>query len=228
MKLRILGTRGEIPVSAPTYERHSGMLVDDELLIDFGEASYAAYKPKAIVITHLHPDHAIFMRGPIAVPDTPIYAPERKGLPFVTVLPPVLHLGDYAITAIPIRHSGKVRSRALLIEKEGKRMLYTGDMLSIDKKYLSQLGSLDCVVTEASTIRAGGIVRSNASGMSYGHAGVPDLITLFAPHTKRIVLTHFGSWFVKDVRAGKLALAKLKKNLGVDVIVAHDGFELIV
>ncbi len=228
MKLRILGTRGEIPLSAPRHENHSGMLIDDTILIDFGEVSYATYKPQAIFITHLHPDHAIFMRGPCPVPEVPIYAPERRDLPFLKLLPKVSEVQGCRITAVPTKHSARVVSRAFLIESKGKRVLYTGDLLSIDKKYLAQLGMIDVVVTEASAMREGGIVRKNQTGLLFGHAGVPDLVRLFAPHTKRIILTHFGSWFMKDVRAGTRELQALGKTYGADIAIARDGEVFLV
>ena len=63
----------------PTIEQ-SGILVDNELLIDVGEKSFLNYKPKWILISHFHPDHAYFVRhGRQEVPEVnkaPIYAPE--------------------------------------------------------------------------------------------------------------------------------------------------------
>jgi glyoxylase-like metal-dependent hydrolase (beta-lactamase superfamily II) len=62
MNIKILGTRGEIKVSAPYHSRHSGVLIDNTLLLDCGEPEFLDYKPQAILITHLHPDHAFFVR----------------------------------------------------------------------------------------------------------------------------------------------------------------------
>jgi hypothetical protein len=36
MKLKILGTKEEIKESLPRHARYSGVLIDDELLLDFG------------------------------------------------------------------------------------------------------------------------------------------------------------------------------------------------
>ena len=62
MNLKILGTKGEIDKSLPRHSKKSGVLIGDELLIDIGEKQYLKYCPKWILITHLHPDHAYFMR----------------------------------------------------------------------------------------------------------------------------------------------------------------------
>ncbi len=62
MRLKILGTQGNIPLSAPRYSRHSGILVDTRILLDLGEPAYLRYRPRRIFITHLHPDHAAFLQ----------------------------------------------------------------------------------------------------------------------------------------------------------------------
>lgn len=55
--------------------------------------------------------------------------------------------------------------------------------------------------------------------------GVPDLIRVLEPLTKRIVFSHYGDWFYEDVRNN------LKKLQGfstpdLEIIPAHDGFEI--
>jgi glyoxylase-like metal-dependent hydrolase (beta-lactamase superfamily II) len=75
MRLRFLGTRGNIVPTAPGYARHSGILVDARILLDLGEAAYLRYRPQQIFISHLHPDHAAFMRNEV-VTDAEIYLPE--------------------------------------------------------------------------------------------------------------------------------------------------------
>ena len=77
--MTILGTRGEIEASAPYHARHSGILIDDTLLFDLGEKEFLDYNPSYIFITHLHPDHAYFVRSGTSIPETNaiIYAPEN-------------------------------------------------------------------------------------------------------------------------------------------------------
>ena len=78
MKIKILGTRGEIEASALYHSRHSGVLIDKKILLDIGEEEFLKYKPKYILITHLHPDHAFFVREPEkrAKIRIPIYTPK--------------------------------------------------------------------------------------------------------------------------------------------------------
>lgn len=79
MRLKILGTRGNIPASAPRYARRSGILVDARILLDLGEAAYLRYRPRHIFITHLHPDHAAFPRTGAGT-DAEIYLPEWSSM----------------------------------------------------------------------------------------------------------------------------------------------------
>jgi glyoxylase-like metal-dependent hydrolase (beta-lactamase superfamily II) len=75
--IKILGTRGEVEPSVPFHSKHSGTLVDGTLLMDLGEKEFLNYNPRAVFITHLHPDHAFFVTDPAEI-DVPIYAPETN------------------------------------------------------------------------------------------------------------------------------------------------------
>lgn len=229
MKLQLLGTRGEIIPSSPPHERHSGVLVDKELLLDLGEQEYLRYKPKFIFITHLHPDHAYFARDKsLQLDNANIYLPEKcSQLPNAKVLTRSIQLGEYKVTPIPTRHSLKVKSQAYLIQKNQERILYTGDLISIDQRYHHLIRNLDAVITEASFIRASGLVKKDElTGQVYGHAGIPDLLTFFSKLTSRIVLVHFGSWFYRDKKEGMQKIQALAKENAVEVTVGHDGMKI--
>lgn len=227
MKIQILGTRGEVEPSAPYHARHSGILIDDRFMFDLGEKEFLNYKPTSIFITHLHPDHAFFVRDKwqnLSI-RARMYAPEPyKNLP-INLLKGPITCGSYTITPIPTEHSIKVRSQAYIIKKGSKRILYTGDLFWIDKKYHSCLKNLDLVITEASFIRKGGTVRRDKKfGKSYGHMGVPDLMRLMSPFTKKILFIHFGSWFY-EMGAGRARreLEKLGIPYDLEVIAGYDG-----
>jgi len=220
-----LGTRGEIEASALYHSRHSGVLIDKKILLDIGEEEFLKYKPKYILITHLHPDHAFFVREPEkrAKIRIPIYTPkDLKQKKSVKV-------DSYKITPIPTIHSKKVKSLAYLIEKSGEKLLYTGDMIWINKKYHKLLKNLDLVITEASFYRKGGLVRRDKkTGKIYGHTGVPNLINLFKKFTSHIVFLHFGSWFYGDIKQARRKLNKLGKENKIKITVAYQGLELVV
>jgi ribonuclease BN (tRNA processing enzyme) len=222
MRLKILGTRGDIPPSAPNYARHSGILVDGRILLDLGEAAYLRYRPHHIFITHLHPDHAAFLRTDV-VTDAEIYVPEpTRKLSAARVISRRVQIGSYRIVPIPTVHSVKVRSVGYIVEKAGRRVFFSSDLVSIERRYHRHLRRLDLVVTEGSYMRRGGLVRTDpVSGRPFGHSGIPNLIEFFRPFTRRIVITHFGSWFYKDIAASIQQVASLGN--GVRVTAARDG-----
>jgi ribonuclease BN (tRNA processing enzyme) len=227
MRIRVLGTRGEIEDSAPRHSRHSGLLVDGRLLFDLGEKEFLETRPWRVFITHLHPDHAFFVTKPAPL-GLPIYAPEtRPGVPEIKVFPGQMSYRGYSIRAIPTHHSLKVKSTAYLVEKGGRRLFYTGDMFWINKEYRPLLEGIDLVVTEASFLREGGMIRRDrATGLAFGHAGVPNLIELFRRFAKNILFIHFGSWFYGDAGKSRRTLAALGKQKGVCVRAGYDGYEL--
>jgi len=226
MRIRILGTRGMIPLSAPRHRNHSGVLVDDVLLFDLGERTFLRRAPKAVFITHLHPDHAAFVAEPFAVP-MPVYAPERGGFSFISVAKPV-RIAGWRITPVPTEHSKRVKSCAYLIEKGRTRVLYTGDLFWMTRAARDTLGRLSAVITEGSFMQEGGAVRTGPRGERWGHAGIPNLVRMFRTHTDTIVLTHFGSWFFRDIPAARKRIAALGTRYGVRLVVAYDGMEMTV
>jgi len=234
MKVKILGTRGEIEESLPKHSKHSGVLVDGKLLFDLGEKEFLKYHPKHIFITHLHPDHAYFVRwGKEEKPSVsiPIYCPELPEKKFlrdsVRVLTTEIELDSYKIICIPTHHSKKVKSQAYLIKSEQHSVLYTGDLIWINKEYQDLFNRVDVIITEGSFIRKGGMVRKDKeTGQLYGHTGIPNLIDLFKSYTKKIVFMHFGAWFYKDIDAARKVIEALGKEKGIQTFAAYDGMEI--
>lgn len=227
MKVKILGTRGEIERSAPWHTKHSGVLVDDTFLLDLGEKEYLDHDPEFVVFTHFHPDHAFFMRRHQQLDKSiEAYGPEKPDeLNNLHKRTTVFDRGPYRFTPIPTIHSLKVKSQAYIVEKGGRRILYTGDLAWMEKKYQKELGKLNMVITEGSFFKKGGMIRRNkASGKIFGHTGVPDLVRIFSKHTSHIVLMHFGNWFMKDVEKAREKIAKLSTD-DIKVEAARDGQE---
>jgi glyoxylase-like metal-dependent hydrolase (beta-lactamase superfamily II) len=116
VKIEFLGTRGNIEPSAPSNSKHSCVLVDDKILFDIGEKEFLYRKPNYIFITHLHPDHAFFMKQGIVDFGVPIYAPEKSTrLPQLKVISGTVRAASHRVTPIPTVHSQKVKSTAYLV-----------------------------------------------------------------------------------------------------------------
>lgn len=231
MRIAILGTRGEIEQTAPYHSRHSGILIDGSLMVDLGEHEFLERQPKAVLITHLHPDHAYFVRAGAERPPAsiPIFAPEGYKDYGLTVLDRPGTIAGFDVRPIPSHHSLKVRSQAYLIARGSTKILYTGDMVWINKDYHPLFEGLDLVITEASYFRKGGlIIRDKATGQIYGHTGVPDLIRLFKDYSRRIVLVHFGGWFYKDIGRARTAIQELGRASGVLLEAGRDNQKIVV
>lgn len=227
MNITILGTRGEIEESAPYHSKKSGVLVDNVILLDCGDIRFLEYSPGYILITHMHPDHAFFTRhGEVPKTNASIYAPELYNDVPINLTKKSFTINDYHITPIPTVHSIKVKSNAYLIEHKNKKILYTGDMIWIEKKYHRLLNNIDLVITEASFMKKGGMVRRTKSGEIFGHAGVPNLISIFKKYTDTILFIHFGAWFYKDSKKARKLFNSLAQEHDIKIIVGYDGMQL--
>lgn len=227
MRIEILGARGEIESTLPNYERHSGVLVDNQLLFDLGETVFLDRHPKWILVTHLHPDHAVFLKKPLGKDLPIVISPEASMLTTLQVEMLPFTLDSYHITPVPTLHSLKTRSQGYRIDDGRHSIFYSGDLLDIDARYRPLLVNLDLVITDASFIRKGGLVRFHEdTGEPYGHTGIPDLIKLFSPYTKKIVLTHFGEWFFKDLEVSLQKIKDLGNEMGMELIVGYEGLTL--
>lgn len=200
---------------------HSGVLVND-VLFDLGERSYLEHGPKAVFLTHLHADHAFFTEEESGPLPAPTYAPQRwDEHPEVQMIRSSREVSGLTVTAVPTVHSVSYRSNAYLIDDGCSRIMYTGDLVSIQRRYRDRLPEMDLVITDGSFIREGGLVRRDERGRPHGHTGIPDLVRFFSPFTPRIVFTHFGSWFFRDVDDSVRTIEALSGASSVEA--AHDG-----
>lgn len=228
MEIQILGCRGKIKALAPKYKNHSGFLIDGKLLIDVGEEVFLERKPKAIIFTHFHPDHAYFIiKEETFYPGIPHYGPETHPLlPELKIISAETEILGFSITPVPVIHAKNLKSFGYVIEKDGKRVFFTGDVAWIEKAQLKEIGRVDLIITEATLIQKGG--RINRSGNKiYGHTGIPDLVRILSPLSPKLIFTHYGEWFYKDIAESKEKLKSLEPQ-GTEIIPAYDGLRIEV
>ena len=227
MRLRILGTRGNIQKFAPRYFKHSGILIDDCLLLDAGEKEFLKYRPQWIFVTHLHPDHAALKPGDIPK-DIPVYAPEISPiLPGAQRVSDPVVVGSYTVTPIPTVHSQHVKSVGYVVQRGKQKIFYSSDMIRIESKYHRLLRGMNLIITDGSFMRSKGLIRLDARTREpFGHNGIPDLVKFFSAFTDCIVVTHFGTWFFRDISKSCQKVESLGNS--VRVIPAYDGMLLAV
>lgn len=226
MKIEVLGSRGKVEPSAPAYEKHTGFIIDETILLDVGEPEYLERDPEAIVFTHFHPDHAFFVyNDETFAPGVPHFGPQEHPLiPNLGIIEDEITINGYYFKPIPVIHALSLKSWGYVVEKDGKRIFFTGDVAWIEKKYLEEIGRVDLVVTESTIMKKGG--RINRSGNKiYGHTGIPDLVRILSPLTEKIVFTHYGDWFFEDVKNNPDKIKALEKE-GLQIIPAYDGFTI--
>jgi len=233
MSLKVLGTRGEIEETSKKHKKHSGILIDD-VLFDLGEPIYLDLHPKAIFLSHLHPDHYFpekykKEKNPLREHSKiPIYSIEKprgaenwikleKGKEY--------KVNDLIVIPIPTVHSKKVKTTGFLIKTKGKRILYTSDLLWIKKKWHDKIKDLDVVITDGSSFDRDLIRRDKETGQPYGHASVKKLVKFFKDKgAKNIIITHYGKWLVEEPKKGYIKIKELTDEK-TKVIPAKDGDE---
>jgi ribonuclease J len=164
-----------------TRERRTEELIDEGTLVnvpDLFPHDPTAPTVAAIILTHSHLDH--YGLAHHAHPAIPVYGSEgtismlevgRVFFPDATLPADLrrlsddapLRLGGLVVTAIPVDHSAP-DARALLVEADGKRLLYTGDLRAHGhtgfrfEKLLAdeRLRGLDWLLVEGTTLGSSG------------------------------------------------------------------------
>ena len=237
MRLRFLGTRGEIEARTRRHRRHSSLLVGyrrREVMVDCGldwRSSLARVRPAAIVLTHAHPDHAAGLRD--GAP-SPVYATaetwsalERYPIGERGIVEPRRPLTVLGIEfeAFPVEHSLRAPAVGYRVTAGRAVIFYAPDLVSIVDEQQALRG-LDLYIGDGAAVRRSIIRRRD--GRAIGHASIrAQLAWCASAGVRRAVFTHCGSEIVKgDARRVAAAVRVLGSEHGIEALIAHDGLEL--
>lgn len=160
-------------------------------------------------------------------PGIPHFGPEAHELiPELQVISEKFSINGYSFTPVPVLHAKNLKSLGYIVEKDEKRIFFTGDVAWIEKAQLERIGKVDLVVTEATMIKKGGRIHRSGN-IIFGHTGIPDLIRILKPLTNRILFTHYGNWFFKDTENAPERIKEMATQ-DLEILTAYDGFELKV
>lgn len=229
LKLRFLGTKGEIEESAEGHQYHSSLLVigdDSRILLDYGilhQYGLDLLAPDAVLITHAHPDHYAWLTQDIRA-DTPVYL-TREALDygrFAPAHPRVIEPGQdfatgvFTCTAYRVVHSIRCPAVGYRIRAFGKTLVYNPDLVDIVDKD-GVLAGVDHYIGDGSAIKAN-LVRRRG-GLLFGHTRITTQINWCRKYgIPGIIFTHLGRETLEKEAAFKAGHP--------EIVLARDGLEL--
>jgi phosphoribosyl 1,2-cyclic phosphodiesterase len=238
MKLRFLGTRGEIEARTRRHRMHSSLLVSyrgDHVMIDCGLdwlGKFERLRPSAILLTHAHPDHAWGLKNGAPCP---VHAPKKtwqslKNCPVEDrhLIKERLPTKICGITfeAFPVEHSLLAPAVGYRVSASRTCIFYGPDLLFIHDR-AAALKDVQVYIGDGATL-ARSFVRKRGDKL-IGHATVRTQLGWCAKEgVPRAIVTHCGSEIVTgDERNLAARLRAMGAERGVETRIARDGMELV-
>lgn len=239
MKLTFLGTRGYIDPKNRRHRMHSSLLVSyngKSVLVDCGEdwlGKLADIRPKAVAVTHSHPDHAGGLKHGAPCP---VYASRQSWENMeefdiadrrtIRARSPVQIFG-IVFEAFPVEHSTRAPAVGFRITAGKNAVFYVPDVVHIHDQDQA-LDGVKVYVGDGSGI-SHSLVRKSGDAL-VGHTPVRTQLTWCQKAgVPRAIFTHCGSGIVKG---DERSLAKKIRNMaierGLTAKIAFDGMEVIL
>ncbi len=239
MKLRFLGTRGEIEPRTRRHRMHSSLLVSyrrANVMIDCGLdwlGKFERLRPSTIVLTHAHPDHAWGLKNGAPCP---VHAPKKTWLSLKNCQVEDRHLINERVPTkiCGIRFEAFAVEHSLLAPAVGYRVsagraciFYAPDLIFIHDR-AAALKNAQIYIGDGATL-ARSFVRKRGDKL-IGHATVRTQLGWCAKEgVSRAIITHCGSEIVTgDERNLAARLRAMGAERGVEIRIAHDGMELVL
>lgn len=244
MKLRFLGTRGNIDAESDRHRMHTALRVSYRgraVTVDCG-ASWRgrldALRPRALVVTHAHPDHVDALRDGAPCP---VWATEeaweRVGtFPIAdehrrTVVPrEPFEVRGIGFEAFPVEHSLRAPAVGYRITAGRVTIFYAPDVVYIPERS-EALAGCRVFVGDGATLD-GNLVRRKGNRI-FGHAPVRTQLTWCRKEgVPEMIVTHCGSQIVRgemdDPDGLREKLAGYAEERGVRAVIATDGMERVL
>src|SRR5205823_7425460 len=239
MKLTFLGTRGEIDARTRRHRMHTALLVSyrsANVMIDCGLDWLGKLKrvsPRAIVLTHAHPDHAWgLQRGA----PCPVYAPqstwqELQHYPIKdrAVIKERTPTEIYGITfeAFRVEHSILSPTVGYRVSAGRASIFYAPDLIFIHER-TAALKGVQIYIGDGATVTRS-FIRKRGRAL-IGHSAVRTQLTWCQKEgVPRAIITHCGSEIVTgDEREISAELRVMAAERGIDARIAYDGMKLVL
>jgi phosphoribosyl 1,2-cyclic phosphodiesterase len=237
MNLTFLGTRGEIDARTRRHWMHTSLLVSyrgANVMIDAGLDWLGKLKrvdPRAIVLTHAHPDHAWGLKRGAPCP---VYAPEKtwrdlqhypiKDRAVIKERTPTKVCG-IIFEAFPVEHSILSPAVGYRISAGRACIFYAPDLIFIHERSAA-LQDVQLYIGDGATVTRS-FIRKRGKAL-IGHSPVRTQLTWCQKEgVPRAIITHCGSEIVNgDEREIAVKITATAAERRVKVRIACDGMKL--
>jgi phosphoribosyl 1,2-cyclic phosphodiesterase len=237
MKLRFLGTRGEIEQRTRRHCMHTSLMVSYRgggVMIDCGLdwlGKFERLHPRAVVLTHAHPDHAWGLKRGAACP---VHASQEtwrelryypvKDRRLIKERTPTKICG-ITFEAFPVEHSILAPAVGYRVTAGRVCIFYVPDLIFIHDR-AAALKDVQVYIGDGATVTRSFIRRRGKALI--GHSPVRTQLTWCEKEgVPKAIITHCGSEIVTcDERRLSAKLCAMAVERGIEVRLAYDGMKL--